>query len=365
MKDITQLEMPDESGLKFPEGSKIICKFVAGSHLYGTSTEISDVDLRGIFIPPKEYFMGFLKRIKTVENKTDDIQYTELRQFMYLAADNNPNIIEFLFVPEKMWIVGTKEWEKIIENRDLFLSKKAKHTFIGYCISQWLRTVRHRGWLQKMIRGEIIKKPKREDFGLPSDKSILTKDAIGAFNHVVAAHLNRIHKYHDLKDQIEELIEFHNFKEIVHQTEPKDVLEFGKVVEVSENFLIVVQKEKAYRSKMREYTAFQTWLKNRNPVRFELEKKYKMDTKFVSHINRLLSEGAELLLTGNITFPRPDAEHLLDIRNGKYSFEEMEEMIGNVEEKFIDLYNKSTLPKEPKRTKIDELCVDIIEEFLK
>jgi hypothetical protein len=44
---------------------------------------------------------------------------------------------------------------------------------------------------------------------------------------------------------------------------------------------------------------------------------YGFDLKFASHGFRLINQGAELLSTGNIVFPRPDADHLKAIREGK------------------------------------------------
>jgi hypothetical protein len=51
--------------------------------------------------------------------------------------------------------------------------------------------------------------------------------------------------------------------------------------------------------------------------RRELTKAHGLDTKFVMHGFRLARQGAELLRTGNMTFPRPDAPDLRAIRDGK------------------------------------------------
>ena len=104
--------------ITLPEGSKLIFKCVAGSFLYGTNTPESHIDERGVFIPSEEYILGFAKRIEQIEKQKEgeDSVYTELRKFLDLASKNNPNIIEYLFVPKNMWLHATKEWEKIIEN---------------------------------------------------------------------------------------------------------------------------------------------------------------------------------------------------------------------------------------------------------
>ena len=70
------------------------------------------------------------------------------------------------------------------------------------------------------------------------------------------------------------------------------------------------------------------------------------------------------LLTGNITFPRPDAKFLLEIKNGLYTYDELSDYLESFDEKFNDLYEKSTLPHSPDKPKIDELCRRIVKRFL-
>jgi uncharacterized protein len=62
------------------------------------------------------------------------------------------------------------------------------------------------------------------------------------------------------------------------------------------------------------------------------------DTKFASHGFRLVRQGAELLRTGNITFPRPDAEDLKNIRLGrKYGPEDLDRCIADWKEEEDDM----------------------------
>jgi predicted nucleotidyltransferase len=115
--------------------------------MYGTNIETSDDDFGGIFIPEKDYVMG-IKRCeqvtlsqkisKTKRNAKGDIDYTvySLPKIITLLGANNPNIIEFLYVPLHCILVEDKYAEELINNKDLFLSKKAYHTFKGYAYAQ-------------------------------------------------------------------------------------------------------------------------------------------------------------------------------------------------------------------------------------
>jgi predicted nucleotidyltransferase len=120
---------------------KIIFKCISGSHLYGTARPESDEDIRGVFIPTGEFYHGFMNKVEQVESHVPDETYWEITKFFRLCIDNNPNILELLFVPlnSKYTLTCTKEWEDIVANRELFLSTKARHTFSGYAVSQLLK----------------------------------------------------------------------------------------------------------------------------------------------------------------------------------------------------------------------------------
>lgn len=346
--------------IQFPETFKMIFTCVAGSHLYGTSTPLSDIDERGVFIPDYRYFYGFNERIEQFEDKQSDTTYFELRKFLHLACENNPNIIELLFVPESKMTFHTEEWEEIINNRQYFLSKKAKFTFTGYAHSQFNRIKLHRRWLLN----PPTKQPDRKDFGLLENRSTLTKDQIGAFNVLLALKLENIKEFHPLKEQLEEMIETRDFKGLCQQFKEVDPKALQEIVPITDEFIEIIQKENAYAQASHEWNLYQNWKKNRNPERAKLEEKYGFDTKHGSHLIRLISEGRELLMTGKITFPRPDAEYLLEIKNGKYSYDNLSMILENYDKEFETYYETSSLPRSPNRPKVDELCIKIVRHFL-
>lgn len=139
-----------------------------GSNMYGTNTIISDDDFVGIFVPPKEYVCG-LKGIKQVEirtnptgsgkrNKVGDIDITlkSLGEYCKLAQNNNPNILELFFVPDNCVLYKNNYWDKLVENKDLFLSLKVFHSFKGYAHSQKKRLELKSG--NNMGRKDLVEK---------------------------------------------------------------------------------------------------------------------------------------------------------------------------------------------------------------
>ena len=130
-------------GLNIP--GKVLCAFVSGSHLYGTNHKDSDIDIRGVFIPNKEYLIG-MKNIEQVERKDPDIVMYSLEKFFKLALKSNPNIVEFFFVPPSEMFITSDIWQSIVASANLFLSKKARYTFAGYAFAQLKKIKSHRMW---------------------------------------------------------------------------------------------------------------------------------------------------------------------------------------------------------------------------
>lgn len=82
------------------------------------------------------------------------------------------------------------------------------------------------------------------------------------------------------------------------------------------------------------------------------------DTKAGMHAVRLLGEGTELMHTGTVTFPRPNTEELIAVRNGKYSLDQLcsrvSVMIGDLENAYIT----SPLPPKPDRQAVSRILAE-------
>jgi len=90
---------------------ELILLTLTGSRLYGTENENSDWDYRGIFIANPDTKIGLLNSVDQIEGfgldkelsgvlgidiVSDDLVLFEIRKFIKLAADNNPNILDVL-----------------------------------------------------------------------------------------------------------------------------------------------------------------------------------------------------------------------------------------------------------------------------
>jgi len=295
-----------------------IFECITGSRLYGTETPESDIDYRGVCIPPLNVLLDPFNNFDQKDSgfKEEDRTIYNLKKFMKLCADNNPNIIELLFIPKDKMLVCTKEWEYILTHKNLFISKKSKFTFSGYAFSQLKLIERHRKWFLNPPKN----KPDRKDFGLPHNP-IVSLAWIKAVKDTLSFDL--------LKDEYKEQIE----------------------------------KEKSYIASKTAWDNYLMWDKNRNPKRKPLEEKFGYDTKHASHLVRLMTEGEELLTTGKITFPLVNAEEILSIKNGKYSYDEIIEMADNFDKKFNELYNTSQLPHSANKKALTQVYFDVIDSL--
>jgi predicted nucleotidyltransferase len=90
----------------------------------------------------------------------------------------------------------------------------------------------------------------------------------------------------------------------------------------------------------------------------ELEAMFGYDTKMAAHMIRLMYEGIELMTSGKLTFPRPEVALLLDIRNGKFTFDEVDKMYLNLEPELRASEETSPLPRAIDQAKVSQLLTE-------
>lgn len=121
---------------------------------------IDDRDIMGIFINPLEHYLGFNRR-DTFEKWVDcyDAVYYELRKLIILLMNSNPNVLSMLWVDRKHIIFENVIAKILRENRDLFVSKQAYHSFTGYAYSQLKRmeNFKHNGYMGEK-RKQLVEK---------------------------------------------------------------------------------------------------------------------------------------------------------------------------------------------------------------
>lgn len=333
---------------------------VHGSNCYGLNNEDSDIDLRGVSFGPRQLYFGMNKPFEQyISNKQYDTTIFEFRKFLHLCSNANPNALEILFVPERCLIYTKPAGERLIAVREMFLSKKIRHTLSGYAISQLRRIKGHRKWLTNPLK----EPPTREEFGLPSYREI-RKDQLDAALSVIR---NEMEDWNfdwqtleeDVRINLKNEYESHLLK---YHITSDDMVFTNSCYKLGyeENFIEIMQKEKQYRSKVQEWNQYQGWLKERNPKRAAMEKESSYDRKHASHLVRLMRMCEEVLTTGKLNVDRTniDAEELKAIKNnGIWKYEDLISWAETQEEKIKGLYETCTvLPNEPDYKQINKFC---------
>lgn len=336
---------------------------VHGSTAYGLNTPTSDLDIKGIAIPPREYFHGFDKVFEQAESKDPDMVVFDVRKFFRLAAECNPNIIEILWTDEEFWRVITPAGRRLMDARESFLSKKARYTFLGYAHAQLKRIQTHRRWLVNPPKAP----PTRGDLGLP-ERTVIPKDQLDAAHSAVTKRLEEWH-LDDLSgiEPAERIRLQAMMAEMIAElriTANEQYVAAGRSIGITENFLRLLDLERQYKARKTEWEQYQNWTKTRNPKRAADEKKYGYDPKHAMHLVRLMRMAREILEQGRVIVKRPDREELLGIRNGAWSFDQLIEWAGLQDRALAAVYDVSSLRHHADREELDRLCIEIIEETL-
>lgn len=299
----------------------LIYETIHGSRAYGLQTPESDTDRKGIIVGPRRWYLGFLASPEQIEVNADHVRY-ELRKFFRLAAAANPTILELMWTDAGDHEVVTPVAERLLDERRRFLSRRVEGSFCGYAMSQLGRIKSHRRWLLEPPK----RAPTRADFGLP-ERSTIPRDQLGAAEAMLAD---------------------------------------GRIDEgaLTPNFLAVLDRERRYRSARKGWQSYESWRKTRNPRRAALEARFGYDTKHAMHLVRLLRMGREILTSGEVIVRRPDAEELLAVRAGAWSYDQLIEAAEELAASIKRIASCAPLPEAPDDEALSGLCDELIAEAL-
>jgi predicted nucleotidyltransferase len=305
----------------FAEQGKVL-EYRVGSHLYGTNTPTSDEDFSGVFVAPEEYYLGLnsveevdlsiVSKNKDGKNNPDavDRKLYEFRKFVRLSLENNPNVVEQLFVTEPNLLFSNDFGRELLSNRHMFLHRGLRHKFLGYGFSQ-------------------------------KHKMVIRTD-----------------KFYELKNALDWMKDFNKPETYMVELKDKQL-----------PFMVFKKKHVTIGDLDFELTRQLRWVMKKieerlnkvgNRKELYLSKGY--DTKFASHFLRLLIEGMELLETGDLQFPLRDRQLVLEVKEGKWGMNEVLKL-GEELEKWVEkLTEKSPLPSRPRFDEVNRLVVGMLKK---
>ncbi|MGH9124466.1 MAG: DNA polymerase beta superfamily protein [Acidimicrobiales bacterium] len=297
----------------------LIFETLVGSRAYGLAGSDSDTDVKGVVVGPSSWYFGWRGGPEIIELSADHVRY-ELRRYLQLCVAANPTTLEMAWTRDEDRVMVHLLGERLLAERDRFLSKRVAERFGRYALSQLKRIRTHRSWLLSPPSGP----PVRAQFGLP-DHTVIPADQLAA---------------------AEKLFDEGRFDE----------------ADVSANFVDLLVRERRYKAAQKHWAMYRRWERERNPARAALEARYGYDTKHAMHLARLQRMALEILTTGNVVVYRPDCEELLAIRSGAWTFDELESNSARLAAEIESAAAISALPAEPDEDAIDRLCADLVAE---
>ncbi len=337
----------------------IILECISGSRAYGLDTPTSDTDIKGVFLLPKEDFYG-LDYTPQVSNPTNDIVYYEFGRFMELLSLNNPNILELLNTPKEAVLIKHPFLDEI--NSELILSKLCKNTFGKFALSQ----IKKAKGLKKKIVNPVGKERKTVlsfcyvNYGqgsIPLNKFL-------EINNYVQENCGLVNIPHMKNMYALFYGEGFGYKGIVKDELSNDV-RLSSIPKKEKEVALLYFNKDGYSKYCKEYKEYWDWVENRNEDRYQNTKSHgkNYDAKNMMHTFRLLEMAIEIAKEKKVNVKRLNREFLLNIKSGKYEYDELLIMANEKQEEMEMAFEKSDLQDKPNRDKINELTYRIRDKF--
>jgi hypothetical protein len=337
----------------------ILLASISGSKAYGTDTPESDTDLRGVFILPAERFFG-LECIDQVSDEKNDITFFELSRFIHLLCRSNPNILEMLFVPDDC--VRSRHPLFDLIDPSVFLSKQCQSAFAGYAMTQIRKA---RGLNKKIVN------PMKEDRKRPIDYCHVLD---GQGSVPLSTWLDD-HGFSDSRCGLVNVPHMHNINGIyydrdgtlgfrgVFKDDDATEVRFSSVPKQMEPIAWMHFNKDGFKKHCKQHREYWDWVEDRNENRYatNVEHGRNYDSKNMMHTFRLLDMAAEIATEPRLHVRRPP-EHrdfLMQIRAGKYSYDELLDMAEKRLNKVAKLFESSTLPETPDSEKANQILIEI------
>ncbi len=334
---------------------------MVGSRSYGTNLPESDIDYKGVFILPFENFLSG-NYIEQVSDETNDVTYYEIGRFLQLLKTNNPTILELVSTPEDCLIYKDPIFDLILNKKEKFITKLCKMSFGGYAVEQIKKA---RGLNKKIVNPIEITRKSVLDFcyvqknqGSVPIKEYLKNLGLNQEDFGLSSipHMKYTYGAYYLPG---------NSKGIIQDEEKSNDISLSSIPkDIEPNFVLQFNRD-SYSIYCRDFREYQDWIKKRNPKRYSdnIKDGRGFDSKNLMHCHRLLDMSIEIGNGEGIQVRRKNFDYLLDIRAGKYDYDEL---VKSAEEKIKimnETYDNSDLPENIDENFIDELVLKIRKEF--
>ncbi|MBV9834666.1 MAG: nucleotidyltransferase domain-containing protein [Alphaproteobacteria bacterium] len=311
----------------------LIVEIRAGSHLYGTATEASDVDYKAVYVPTAEDIL--LQRVRDTISETRpkvtgernvagdvDRETFALHRYLALLAAGQTVALDMLFAPDAaMMRAPAPLWREIQANAPRLVTRRAS-LFVRYCRQQANR------------------------YGIRGSRVAAARQALATLT-VAEATYGTTARLADAEAEIVPLAQLGEHIALVDLSTPgggtlRHLEVCGRKMPFSAS--IKLAREIAERL-VEEYGARS----------LQAERNEGIDWKALSHAVRVGREALELLSSGRITLPLPYAAEILAIKRGEVAYGIVAETIERLLVEVEAAASASPLPETPDQGFIDAL----------
>ncbi|HNC56721.1 MAG TPA: nucleotidyltransferase domain-containing protein [Leptospiraceae bacterium] len=287
---------------------------VVGSHAYGNSTPESDVDVRFVFAAPEAHYLGFGgKDSLTIE--TEDVFGYEFVKWSKLLLENNPTVMEMLFMDVESILYLDRCMLSFLNYKSNLLSKKCLFSYLKYAENQIYKA--------KSCTKDIVELLEQYEELLKLNKVSLQNLAVKQAFRDKPVNYPDTWVYDIFADTIGDLID--KYKDFKQSKFPYSDLG----------------------AKRREYL-----------------KKFGVDMKNLSHAIRLSRTCKDIFEKKELKVLRSDANYFLEIKQGKFSLEHLENEFKSLKDDILELSKTSDLPEVPDRKGLEEVTVKALRMVL-
>ena len=315
-------------------GKHVILLGLAGSYAYGTNIESSDIDIRGITLNQKSDLIGLTQFEQYVDDNTDTVIYA-FNKMVNLLLSCNPNTIELLGLAPDNYLYLNDIGKMLLDNKRLFLSKRAIQSFGGYADAQLRR-------LQNALARDTFPQSEKEQHIFNS-----VKNAMYSFNSSYKSFEN---------GSLEIFID----KAVNPELE-------------TEIFVNAKLSHYPLRDYVSMWNTMSNVVKDYDKIGKRNKKKDDLHlNKHAMHLIRLFMMAIDILEKGEInTYREKEHDLLMDIRFGKYQTYE-----GTFSDSFYDMMREyerrlhyaaehTDLPAKPDFKRVQELVMTINERVIR
>lgn len=291
---------------------------ISGSYAYGTNKEGSDIDLRGVVVEQPRYIYG-LDSFEQLEERETDTVIFGLKKYILLCVNANPNALELLGTSEDCIVHMTPAGKLLRDNSGFFLSRRAIHSFGNYASAQLRR-------LSNALCHDSYSPARQQE-----------------------------HLANTLNNQIE------HFNRTYARL-GKDGMRFYLSDETEPQLLFDMQlRGYPARDFSGIYSEIHSIVRTYGKLNYRNRKKDEVHlNKHAMHLIRLLITGKDILSGNGICTNREDEQDLLmDIRNGKYTKDEVFDMAQEYQHSFEQAAQFTDLPEQPDLDRVEALMMGI------